>query len=397
MKGLKFIFTNVLAIVISATMLVGSTFAFFTSESEVDISVTSGKISVIASVDESSVQTKKLYDTDYAQGAGNTYEGVATFNKDGLTLERFVPGDGIKFNIVVKNESNVTIKYRTIVSCENDDGLFTELNIAVNDDNYNGSKVVSNWEELSATSNNAVITVAIELPEDADANCQGKSCTITYKVEAVQGNVYAGPDAIVTRYDENDLPKRTPISGSSMGGITFPQAPDEITVEAAWTFASTDTEETIEDSSYKDWICDFIIECDGAVSIGELGLWGAYGLMDLAFANPIALPEGQSLFMMISAGMPLTYRDICTGVKEFDCGVFRGLTGDKMQGKKITVSLCLINPKVAEELKEELALKPENQNKSEDEILMEAMRKENWAKYIGTNVLIANQTSYTFN
>ncbi|MBO5851270.1 MAG: hypothetical protein J6R29_02930, partial [Clostridia bacterium] len=152
MKGLKFIFTNVLAIVISATMLVGSTFAFFTSESEVDISVTSGKISVIASVDESSVQTKKLYDTDYAQGAGNTYEGVATFNKDGLTLERFVPGDGIKFNIVLKNESNVTIKYRTIVSCENDDGLFTELNIAVNDDNYNGSKVVSNWEELSATS-----------------------------------------------------------------------------------------------------------------------------------------------------------------------------------------------------------------------------------------------------
>ena len=101
--------------------------------------------------------------------------------------------------------------------------------------------------------------------------------------------------------------------------------------------------------------------------------------------------------MMTSVGMPLTYYDICTSVKEFDCGVFRCFEGEQMKGKTITVSLCLINPEVAEELINEVASKPENQGKLEEEILMEVMRKENWAKYIGTDVLIANQTAYKFN
>jgi|GEM_PF-2560563 len=189
MKKKNIIISSFATIALCLSLLMGSTFALFTSESKVNIAVTSGKVSVVANIDETSVQTKQLYDTDYSQGATNMYEGVATFNADGLTLEKIVPGDGIKFNIVVKNESTVSVKYRTIINCESDDGLFAGLNITVGDNvNYSGATLVSNWAELAVGSENEIVPVTIELPEGAGNEYQEKSCAISYKVEAVQGN-----------------------------------------------------------------------------------------------------------------------------------------------------------------------------------------------------------------
>ena len=178
----------ILAIMLCMSLIVGATFALFTSESKVNIAVSSGKVSVVANIDETSVETKKLYDTTYTQGASNMYEGVATFGEEGLTLEKFVPGDGIKFNIVVKNESNVTIKYRTTIACEQDNGLFSGLAVAIDGQEFNGNKCVTNWEALSVGSSDAIIPVSIELPEGAGDGYQEKSCKVTYLVEAVQGN-----------------------------------------------------------------------------------------------------------------------------------------------------------------------------------------------------------------
>ncbi len=176
----------------------GSTFALFTSESKVNIAVTSGKVNVVANIDENSVQTKQLYDTEYEDGKDNMFEGVATFGEEGLTLEKFVPGDGIKFNIVVKNESNVTVKYRTIISCEKDDGLFAGLDITIGEmKNYSGVTLVSDWAQLAVGSENAIVPVTVELPEGAGNEYQDKTCIISYKVEAVQGNAQvANPEKV---------------------------------------------------------------------------------------------------------------------------------------------------------------------------------------------------------
>ena len=145
-KG-KAIASSIMAIAMSASLAVSGTFALFTSESEVNIAVTSGTVSVVANIDEASVQTKQLYDAEYTQGANNMYEGVATFKDNGVSLEKFVPGDGIKFNIVVKNESTVSVKYRTIISCKNDNGLFEGLQVDIdNKENFNGDEYVAKWE-----------------------------------------------------------------------------------------------------------------------------------------------------------------------------------------------------------------------------------------------------------
>ncbi len=198
----------ILAIMLCVSLIAGATFALFTSESKVNIAVTSGKVSVVANIDETSVQTKQLYDTDYSQGATNMYEGVATFNSDGLTLEKFVPGDGIKFNIVVKNESNVTVQYRTIISCENDNGLFAGLNVTIGDKvGYNGITCVADWAQLAVGSEDAIVPVTIELPEGAGNEYQDKTCTVSYKVEAIQGNaqVENPEDGVIYIYSANDL------------------------------------------------------------------------------------------------------------------------------------------------------------------------------------------------
>ena len=50
----------ILAIMLCVSLIAGATFALFTSESKGNIAVTSGKVSVLASIDETSVQTKQV-------------------------------------------------------------------------------------------------------------------------------------------------------------------------------------------------------------------------------------------------------------------------------------------------------------------------------------------------
>lgn len=199
------VLSSILAIVLCVSLIAGGTFALFTSESKVNIAVTSGKVKVEANIDETSVYTKE-YRQDYALGDDHMYEAEALFGEDGLTVKKMVPGDGIKFNIVVKNLSNVTVKYRTIIGCE-DDGLLEGLNVSIDGETYNGATKISNYESLSVGSEDKTVSVEIELPETAEDVYQDKTLNLTYKVEAVQGNAdVSDPDGdTIYIYNINDL------------------------------------------------------------------------------------------------------------------------------------------------------------------------------------------------
>lgn len=185
----KTLLLSILSIIMCLSLTVGGTFALFTSKSDVNVAVTSGTVEISASIDQNSVETKKLYDDAYTTGANNMFGGVATFTDNSLKLVTFVPGDGIKFNIIVKNTSNVTVKYRTVISCSEDNGLFAGLDVSIAGiENYNGKKYVTNWASLDAGSADMIIPVEIELPELAGDEYQTKTCKINYFVEAVQGN-----------------------------------------------------------------------------------------------------------------------------------------------------------------------------------------------------------------
>ena len=178
--------TSILTIVMCLSLCVGATFALFTSQSEVNVSVTSANVNVKATASE--------LDT-------NIYSGSATKVGNEITVERLVPGDSFSFDIKIENYSDVTVQYRTIISNNDNGGLFKALRVTLDDGAnkrvYNGGYVYEDWATLSAGDNNAntpedvkTINVLVEFPETGvpQNEYQGKSCTMNVLVEAVQGN-----------------------------------------------------------------------------------------------------------------------------------------------------------------------------------------------------------------
>ncbi len=107
----KILLSSILTIAICLCLIVGSTFALFTSKTGVDISVEAGKVNVVATIEEG-VKVKSLTDTDFRLSDTFTNGGTAKINDEGvLVIERMTPGDEVKFTIKVVNNSNVAVKY----------------------------------------------------------------------------------------------------------------------------------------------------------------------------------------------------------------------------------------------------------------------------------------------
>lgn len=172
----KILVSSILTIALCLSMIAGSTFALFTSESKVNVAVTSGEVKVVATASN----------LKYTSDLGSTL-GQATLSDkaDSITVEGFTPGDRVSFDITVANESTVAINYRTVVTIS--DELAPALVVSFDDEKSEGHK--SAWTKLDADADPEKVTVSIYFP-DADNNndYMGKTCNISYVVEAVQGN-----------------------------------------------------------------------------------------------------------------------------------------------------------------------------------------------------------------
>lgn len=203
----KTIATSVLAIAMSASLAVGGTYALFTSESKVNVAITSGKVEVVATVanlqaysgswntttsEYDSVVSTTEYTGTNAAGyyfANGGFAGVST-TANTVTLDRITPMDKVTFDVVLTNNSNVAIQYRTVIKVVEDDGLFSGLEVKIGTDAqvYGGTTTYSHWTSFDGVTK--TVPVSIELPQGAGNEYQNKSCTISYTVEAVQGNAY---------------------------------------------------------------------------------------------------------------------------------------------------------------------------------------------------------------
>lgn len=189
------ILTSLGAIALAGSVIAGATYALFTSESKTNIAVSSGKVDVTATVDSLTLSHKEANaEGVYETIEGSLWSGTATLDDKAqtLTLEKLVPMDKITFNIVLTNNSNVAAKYRTVVEATEKNGLFSGLDITVNNESFEGSKVRTDYADLAVGSEPITIPVSIELPEEVGNEYQDTSCTLSYKVEAVQGNAFSG-------------------------------------------------------------------------------------------------------------------------------------------------------------------------------------------------------------
>ena len=182
-----------LSIALCASLIAGATFAIFTSESKVNIAVTSGKVNVTATVDNlrlyslDNIDLATLTGTEKERTAEGKFlnEGTATLSGNTLSLDKLTPGDRVTFNVNIANNSNVTVKYRMRISIADDTGLANQLKIKIGD--YTGMGI-SAWEALEVKSADKDLACEIELPTKAADEYQGKACKIAFTVEAVQGN-----------------------------------------------------------------------------------------------------------------------------------------------------------------------------------------------------------------
>ena len=173
----------VLAIAMCVSLLAGSTFALFTSESKVNLTVTSGNVEVVASIENIE---KSYVDENGETVSGKLFGGDATFADGTLSLDNIVPKDTVKFNVKIANNSSVAIKYRTVVTVVEDNGLASSLSIDLAGYQMIGTKAASAYAKLDAGEQPEVLPVTITLPESETT--QGKSCKLSVSVEAVQGN-----------------------------------------------------------------------------------------------------------------------------------------------------------------------------------------------------------------
>ena len=190
----KFLLTSVLVILMCVSLIGGATFALFTSEDVVNIAITSGKVEVEAVLGD--FYYKTFQNPDWTLAEGNTTNfanigGSAYVNGDTLVLDKIVPGNGVKVNVEIKNNSDIAIKYmvKTELTGENVDEIVvtTVCDEAIVD---------AGWLSLDAGADIADLTVSVELP--VEATVQGVVANVAISVLAVQG------DATVWSGDADD-------------------------------------------------------------------------------------------------------------------------------------------------------------------------------------------------
>lgn len=184
----KILLSSVLTIVLCLSLIAGSTFALFTSESTVDVAVTAGKVNVTARAENVTLSSTL---------GSNVPETSATFSAttNVVTIDKMVPGDVIEFDLVVYNGSNVTVDVMPEIAVVQDTGLWSGLTVefakadgtTVNYTLTNGAWT-GDYVEVAPTGTYETLHVTITLPETAGNEYQQTSCTFSYKVYAVQGN-----------------------------------------------------------------------------------------------------------------------------------------------------------------------------------------------------------------
>lgn len=204
----KALLTSVLALAICLCLIVGSTYALFTSQSELSVDVSSGTLAIKAELDG-----LKLYsvvadpDGEEEDENGNTYTyeerpddtfanlGTATFENGVLTMTNITPGDKVSFTMKVSNSSNVLANYRYGIYCTSGQELMSGMIVTIDGTPYEAlDHYVTAWEQLDpidpAATEELVKTVeiSIELPVVAGNEYQTLSTSIYILVEAVQAN-----------------------------------------------------------------------------------------------------------------------------------------------------------------------------------------------------------------
>lgn len=210
-KTTKLLLTSLLTLAVCISMICGATFALFTSESSVNITVSSGVVDMRSTLAVSSVYSAQWSSDlgDYERKEIEPIGDVYTFSnkgtlmlKDDASVEvvNITPGDGFVLAVEIKNYSTVATKYRLEMS-STDSGLLGGMQVKYLKDDVElstkGNKIkYTEWQNLDAatdaSSGDSVGTIYVEvnmpITTGNDYNGEELGCAFNVSVFAVQQN-----------------------------------------------------------------------------------------------------------------------------------------------------------------------------------------------------------------
>ncbi len=320
--------TAVLCLMLCVSMLVGTTYAWFTDSVTTGVNtIQSGTLKVdMVDAANRSLVGKTLSFRDKNGSKDILWEPGATFELD-------------KFAVV--NNGNLALKYKIVINGlakEGDDvSLLDVIDFTVNGTplaSFNAVDVILKPGERSD-----LINLAGKMRETAGNEYQNKSISgVSITVYATQATVEN--DSIDNTYDAGAEYLELPVAKvASKGAVTIPADHEEmigdtlpswqgltliggeLDLDADFVFTAPAT----VDPAFADWHADFEVSIDHDIQTGDLILAGMYDafLPDtwVAFANPMDVDANTPIRLLTSVGAPWTYEGIVTQVKVFECGV----------------------------------------------------------------------------
>lgn len=184
----KVLLSSILTIALCLSLIAGSTFALFTSESKANVAVTAGKVDVVATIEK--LTTYSMGNETAENGIfENNGTAVLKENDSVLVLDKVTPGDMVTFQIKIVNNSNVAASYRIRMYVDGAlaSALVAKASIGEAVHTLSGVESTTRWTRFDG---NETVTVpmSVELPIATGNEYQSKSANVIVVVEAIQGN-----------------------------------------------------------------------------------------------------------------------------------------------------------------------------------------------------------------
>ena len=145
------------------------------------------------------------------------------------------------------------------------------------------------------------------------------------------------------------------LSSADLTGRIGSNSTEAVELETAYSFKAVDSAEEAKKSEYMNWHADFVVSFNAPVNFGDFTLAGQYDKHSTQWvaidyteelvnsflgtdANVLA-NKGSELRLLETTGFHITYDYLCSGVKEFKCGVVD--TDNRLDSVTMTVQLVL--------------------------------------------------------
>lgn len=368
---------GILSLLLSVTMLVGTTFAWFT-----DSVTSSNNIIKSGTLDVGMYWTEGNEDpTDTAVVWEDASTG-AIFNND-----KWEPGYTEAKHIKIVNEGTLALKYQMrilangVVSELADaiDVYYYETAIRLTADNYKtGTRLGTLSEVLNNTAETAIskviagkleegeaatLTLAMHMQEEAGNEYQGLSIGTDFSIQILATQYSSESDSFGPNYDAGAdfAPQTTPspmvsaLSGDELN-INVVNLGDAktATLDAGYQFEPTETYEQAQQSTYRYYHADFVVSADKDIPANSLALAGYYALYCnaktggawVALSSDEVVTAGTEIRLiekMSGGSISVNYEELCNFGNDgtgFQCGLI-ALDEEALKGATVTVELRL--------------------------------------------------------